>query len=102
MLLLHPSQPLSHVARLILASLAPGAHDVSFRSTTPSGRVVRWADSTDVADFIRDASRAREAEALYKTLARWQDAPGRLHERVQAGNCIYRHAAQVSFFWLFT
>ena len=58
--LLHPSQPLSHVARLILASLAPGAHDVSFRSTTPSGRVVRWADSTDVADFIRDASRARE------------------------------------------
>ena len=40
----------------------------------------------------------RDAEKLYKTLASWQDAAG-LHERVQAGNYIYRHAAQVRFFF---
>ena len=55
---------------------------------------------TEVIDDIEvrvddDASRVREAEALYKTLENWQDAP-ELHERVRAGNNIYRHAAQVS------
>ncbi|KZT63608.1 hypothetical protein DAEQUDRAFT_680072 [Daedalea quercina L-15889] len=58
--LLHPSQPLSHVARLILAQMAPDTPSISFRSTTPSGRTFRWADSTDVGDFIRDAARATE------------------------------------------
>ncbi|KAJ8522095.1 hypothetical protein ONZ45_g1329 [Pleurotus djamor] len=60
-LLLHPSQPLSHVSRLISASLHPTAPDaVSFRSTSPSGRQFQWADSTDVGDFIKDAARAAE------------------------------------------
>ena len=58
--LLHPSQPLSHVARLILAQLAPATPSISFQSTTPSGRTLQWADSTDVGDFIRDAARATE------------------------------------------
>lgn len=58
--LLHPSQPLSHVARLILAQLAPATPSISFRSTTPSSRTLQWADSTDVGDFIRDAARATE------------------------------------------
>lgn len=58
--LLHPSQPLSHVSRLILASLAPATPSISFRSTTPRGYPIQWSDSTDVADFIRDAARTRE------------------------------------------
>ncbi|KAI0708413.1 hypothetical protein C8Q76DRAFT_744392 [Earliella scabrosa] len=58
--LLHPSQPLSHVSRLILASLAPDTPAISFRSRTPRGHPIQWSDSTDVADFIRDASRTRE------------------------------------------
>ncbi|KAK7042538.1 hypothetical protein R3P38DRAFT_319785 [Favolaschia claudopus] len=60
-LLLHPSQPLSHVSRLILASLAPATPNVSFRSA-PSSSTMRqqefqWSHSTDVGDFIRDAAR---------------------------------------------
>ncbi|TBU47732.1 hypothetical protein BD309DRAFT_913372 [Dichomitus squalens] len=58
--LLHPSQPLSHVARLLSSSLAPSTPAITFRSTTPRGRAIRWSDSTDVADFIRDAARTRE------------------------------------------
>ncbi|KAL1948151.1 hypothetical protein VTO73DRAFT_12226 [Trametes versicolor] len=58
--LLHPSQPLSHVSRLILASLAPSTPSVSFRSVTPRGHTIQWSDSTDVADFIRDAARTRQ------------------------------------------
>lgn len=58
--LLHPSQPLSHVSRLILASLAPSTPSVSFRSVTPRGYTIQWSDSTDVADFIRDAARTRQ------------------------------------------
>ncbi|KAF7329626.1 MCU domain-containing protein [Mycena kentingensis (nom. inval.)] len=59
-LLLHPSQPLSHIARLIQASLpfSRGSHppDISFRSG--SRQPVKWSDSTDVGDFIRDAARS--------------------------------------------
>lgn len=58
--LLHPSQPLSHISRLVLASLAPATPSISFRSTTPRGDPIQWSDSTDVADFIRDAARTRE------------------------------------------
>ncbi|KAJ7149022.1 hypothetical protein C8R43DRAFT_1007824 [Mycena crocata] len=57
-ILLHPSQPLSHVSRLILASLAPATPNISFRSTSSSGQPFQWSDSTDVGDFIRDAARA--------------------------------------------
>ncbi|KAI0672027.1 hypothetical protein C8Q78DRAFT_971623 [Trametes maxima] len=58
--LLHPSQPLSHVSKLILASLTPDTPAISFRSVTPRGYPIQWSDSTDVADFIRDAARTRE------------------------------------------
>lgn len=57
-ILLHPSQPLSHVGRLIAASLAPATPAISFRSVSPSGQTFQWSDSTDVGDFIRDAARA--------------------------------------------
>ncbi|KAL0957514.1 hypothetical protein HGRIS_001307 [Hohenbuehelia grisea] len=56
--LLHPSQPFSHVSRLILASLAPSLPAISFRSTCPRGQEFQWSNSTDVSEFIRDAARA--------------------------------------------
>lgn len=58
--LLHPSQPLTHVARLILSSFAPAQPRVTFRSVSPSGQTLEWSESTDVGDFIRDAARATE------------------------------------------
>ncbi|CAK5278626.1 unnamed protein product [Mycena citricolor] len=58
-LLLHPSQPLSHVSRLILASLDPTTlPKISFQSKTRNGRDFQWSDSTDIGDFIRDAAQA--------------------------------------------
>ncbi|TFK69837.1 hypothetical protein BDN72DRAFT_878182 [Pluteus cervinus] len=77
--LLHPSQPLSHVTRLILASLlqsqpykhmlrsTPNTTDtdtdvdtptISFRNTSPLGQTTQWSESTDVAEFIREAARS--------------------------------------------
>ncbi|KAJ3562186.1 hypothetical protein NP233_g9735 [Leucocoprinus birnbaumii] len=58
--LLHPSQPLSHVSRLILASLMPATPVISFRSLSQQGQAFQWSDSTDVGDFVRDAARAAE------------------------------------------
>lgn len=60
MFLLHPSQPLSHVARLVGASLGSINASVAFRSVSPKGLALEWSESTDLADFIRDAARARE------------------------------------------
>jgi calcium uniporter protein, mitochondrial len=71
-ILLHPSQPLSHAARLIAASLpnpapsksntsASNTYDINFRSATTSdsgSQQFQWSDSTDVGDFIRDAAQA--------------------------------------------
>ncbi|GLB35757.1 putative mitochondrial calcium uniporter [Lyophyllum shimeji] len=56
--LLHPSQPLSHVSRLILASISPAEPVISFRSTSRSGRIYQWSDSTDFGDFIKNVARA--------------------------------------------
>lgn len=64
MFLLHPSQPLSHVGRLIAASLAPETASIFFRSTSARGRQLQWSDSTDVGDFIRNAARATEFEIV--------------------------------------
>lgn len=58
--LLHPSQPLSHIGRLVAASLAPATPTVKFRCTSPKGLTLDWSDSTDLGDFIRDAARAGE------------------------------------------
>ncbi|KIK68297.1 hypothetical protein GYMLUDRAFT_711824 [Collybiopsis luxurians FD-317 M1] len=62
-LLLHPSQPLSHVGRLILASLPRHSGEgpsVSFRINASLSRQLEWSDSTDIGDFIRNAARATE------------------------------------------
>ena len=64
--LLHPSQPLSHVSRLITSSLSifkNATHPhvaISFQSTTPRGNHFKWSESTDVGDFVRDAARSAE------------------------------------------
>ncbi|KAJ2919743.1 hypothetical protein MD484_g634, partial [Candolleomyces efflorescens] len=59
-ILLHPSQPLSHVSRLIQASLNPALPIVSFRSVSSKGQAFQWSDSTDIGDFIRDAARSAQ------------------------------------------
>lgn len=59
-MLLHPSQPLSHVGSLIRASLFPANPVVSFRSHSSGGQAFQWSDSTDVGDFIRDAARSAQ------------------------------------------
>ncbi|EIW79577.1 hypothetical protein CONPUDRAFT_166324 [Coniophora puteana RWD-64-598 SS2] len=56
-MLLHPSQPLSHASRLIAASLPNDDPMVSFRSTSSSGQTYQWADSIDLGDFIKDAAK---------------------------------------------
>ncbi|KAF8647304.1 hypothetical protein AX16_006766 [Volvariella volvacea WC 439] len=70
--LLHPSQPLSHAGQLILASLLQSPsyrklaghlppHErptITFRNHSPSGQHLEWSESTDIADFIKDAARA--------------------------------------------
>ncbi|KDN35151.1 hypothetical protein RSAG8_11839, partial [Rhizoctonia solani AG-8 WAC10335] len=63
--LLHPSQPLSHVSRLILASLPPDTSPtthVAFQTIPhePKSREVQWSDSTDVGDFVKEAAQNRE------------------------------------------
>jgi hypothetical protein len=58
--LLHPSQPLSHVSRLILSALALPTPTVSFRSVSHGQKAFQWSDSTDLSDFIKDAARAAE------------------------------------------
>ncbi|KAJ7241685.1 hypothetical protein B0H12DRAFT_1055901 [Mycena haematopus] len=70
-ILLHPSQPLSHVSRLILASLAPATPNISFRSAASSNQQFQWSDSTDVGDFIRDAAR----HAKFSICISYDDSP---------------------------
>ncbi|CAE7207758.1 unnamed protein product [Rhizoctonia solani] len=63
--LLHPSQPLSHVSRLILASLPPETSptaSITFQSIPhkPQSREIQWSDSTDIGDFVKEAAQNRE------------------------------------------
>ncbi|CAE6445223.1 unnamed protein product [Rhizoctonia solani] len=63
--LLHPSQPLSHVSRLILASLPPDTSpttSIAFQSIPhkPNTREIQWSDSTDIGDFVKEAAQNRE------------------------------------------
>ncbi|KAG8904606.1 hypothetical protein FRB99_001478 [Tulasnella sp. 403] len=72
--LLHPSQPLSHISRLIQASLPSPTHGpqpfsprlptVSFQNATDTPNEdqsqLQWSDSTDIGDFVKDAAQTRE------------------------------------------
>ncbi|KAG9035885.1 hypothetical protein FRB95_010288 [Tulasnella sp. JGI-2019a] len=73
--LLHPSQPLSHIARLIQASLpsptdgpqpyTPRLPTVSFQNledddNTGHQSPHQWADSTDIGDFVKEAVHSQE------------------------------------------
>ncbi|KAI0073551.1 hypothetical protein K474DRAFT_183560 [Panus rudis PR-1116 ss-1] len=72
--LLHPSQPLAHVSRLILSSLPIHIIEhsrnisISFESKTPRGNNFQWSESTDVGDFIRDAARSAEFEIKIRNI----------------------------------
>lgn len=79
MILLHPSQPLSHVARLVVGSLAPATPTVSFRSTSAQGTPFQWSDSTDLGDFIKDASHSAKF-SIYITYPAGKDADA--HEAI--------------------
>jgi hypothetical protein len=71
--LLHPTQPLSHVARLIAASLSPADPTIAFRSSSRRGSHFQWSDATDVGDFVRDAAQVSEFRIH---IARGQPVPG--------------------------
>ncbi|QRV77438.1 hypothetical protein RhiJN_05453 [Ceratobasidium sp. AG-Ba] len=63
--LLHPSQPLSHVSRLIQASLpleTSTSTSIAFRSIPhkSSSKEIVWSDSTDIGDFVKEAAQDRE------------------------------------------
>lgn len=73
--LLHPSQPLSHIARLIQAALPlptdgpqsfnPRLPTVSFQNSAhEDSKRVQWSDSTDIGDFVRDAAHTREFQII--------------------------------------
>ncbi|KIY70227.1 hypothetical protein CYLTODRAFT_392375 [Cylindrobasidium torrendii FP15055 ss-10] len=68
--LLHPSQPLSHIRKLLLSSMRLPKEtpepDIAFEATSRPGRRFEWSDSTDVADFVRDAARAAEFSIVLK------------------------------------
>lgn len=80
MFLLHPSQPLSHVSRLIVASFPANTHlttNVDFLSVSQksSAREIRWSDSTDVGDFVKEAARDREFAISISTSPPKADTP---------------------------
>ena len=58
--LLHPSQPLTHVSKLIVLSFSPARPEVSFRSSAANDHHMQWSEATDIGDFIRSAARATE------------------------------------------
>ena len=67
-MLLHPSQPLSHVASLIQKSIRSGndksqranpGPEITFVSTSTRGQLYQWSETTDLGDFVRDAARQR-------------------------------------------
>ncbi|KAI0358452.1 hypothetical protein OH77DRAFT_1396672, partial [Trametes cingulata] len=54
------------------------------------------AEVSDDGNVLADAdAQTREARVLYKALENWRSAAGQLHHRVQIGNCVYQHAAQI-------
>ncbi|KAI0630369.1 fungal-specific transcription factor domain-containing protein [Trametes polyzona] len=76
---------------LLLAQVATLVSQVLHPSTTSVAEI-----SEDGKPVLTDAAaQAREAQALYKALEGWQSAAGQLHQRVQMGNCVYQHAAQI-------
>ncbi|KAK4701139.1 hypothetical protein P7C70_g5097, partial [Phenoliferia sp. Uapishka_3] len=66
---LHPSQPLSHLARLIAAEMP--AKPVTHVEFTGFGRVegqLRWSDATDIGDFVMQAARVRKFGITLKSI----------------------------------
>lgn len=115
--LLHPSQPLSHVSRLILGSLPAGERDADVEFRAVSGREhaaypstqskgseeaedveggpllyernpegddmqeVRWSTSTDLGDFIKQATLAKHFRIVLKPS--WDATKGQSNSQAQ-------------------
>lgn len=115
--LLHPSQPLSHVSRLILGSLPAGERDADVEFRAVSGREhaaypstqtaeseegedaeggpllyernpdgddmqeVRWSTSTDLGDFIKQATLAKHFRIVLKPT--WDTGTGKSTPQTQ-------------------
>ncbi len=97
--LLHPSQPLSHIARLIQASLPSPTHGpqaftpklptVSFQHEELDKGKQQWSDSTDIGDFVKEAAHSKEFTILITPdqasntaqLAPQQGSTGAVHDR---------------------
>ncbi|KAI0775723.1 fungal-specific transcription factor domain-containing protein [Trametes elegans] len=75
---------LTQVATLVARVLNPSQTSAVLEELPEDGVPLRDPDA-----------QAREARALYNTLENWQTAPGQSHQRVQVGNCVYQHAAQI-------
>ncbi|TBU33811.1 fungal-specific transcription factor domain-containing protein [Dichomitus squalens] len=50
---------------------------------------------TELSESRDHDAQTREAEKLYRSLENWRTVASNVHERVLAGNCVYRHAAQI-------
>ncbi|KAH9858710.1 fungal-specific transcription factor domain-containing protein [Lenzites betulinus] len=75
-------QLLTQVATLVAQVLKPLTSSVA--EVSENGKIFADADA-----------RTQEAHRLYSSLEGWQSAAGQLHPRVQIGNCVYQHAAQI-------
>ncbi|KAI0823645.1 fungal-specific transcription factor domain-containing protein [Trametes gibbosa] len=75
-------QLLAQVATLVSRVLKPRTSTVA--EVSEDWKVLDDADA-----------QAQEAQRLYSSLEGWRSAAGQLHHRVQIGNCVYQHAAQI-------
>ncbi|PIL36188.1 transcription factor [Ganoderma sinense ZZ0214-1] len=77
---------LARAATLVARALRPSTSKITEVSEDGEPEP-RNGDGTD--------AQTREAEVLYKSLENWRSGASNLHERVQVGNCVYQHAAQI-------
>ncbi|EIW63305.1 uncharacterized protein TRAVEDRAFT_161504 [Trametes versicolor FP-101664 SS1] len=82
------------MSREFLLLLAQVATLVAQVLNPPTASVAEVSEDGKVAAAAPDAQ-AREARELYRALEGWRSAAGLLHQRVQIGNCVYQHAAQI-------
>ncbi|EJF65313.1 hypothetical protein DICSQDRAFT_132897 [Dichomitus squalens LYAD-421 SS1] len=73
---------LAEVATLVARVLCPSASTIT--------------ELSESGDLRSDHdAQTRVAEKLYRSLENWRSVASNVHERVLAGNCVYRHAAQI-------
>ncbi|KAI0374028.1 hypothetical protein BV20DRAFT_961978 [Pilatotrama ljubarskyi] len=81
------------MSREFLLVLAQVATLVSRVLNTPSSSLAEVSEDGQV--LTEADAQTREAQVLYQALENWRSAAGQLQHRVQIGNCVYQHAAQI-------